>query len=114
MNSDVVNWMTWLAAIVPLWALAWSAYHYVNLRQADDSERQYNRLFTALNQLGSNSSIVAKCAAAYELRKFPEYADLIVRVCEQVPVEGTSTAVKMLQTELALTVDHMKKAASKE
>lgn len=108
MTPEVVNWMTWVAAIVPLWVIAWSAYHYVHTRRFDEQEKRYIRFFLVMDHLGKDGgSIASKMAAAYEMRKFPEYADVIIRLCEQASVQGASA--EMLKTEMKLTADYMRK-----
>jgi hypothetical protein len=44
--------------------------------------------------------------AAFELRKYPEYGDVILRMCEKVEVEG-QTAL-MLKEELELTAKYLR------
>ena len=45
-------------------------------------------------------------AAAYELRKYPEYKDVIVRMCEQSETVGP--AGKMLKDEMLMTAGFLK------
>ena len=111
MNSDIVNWMTWVAAIVPLWAIAWAAYHYVSLRRVDEEDKKFNRFFVVMDHLGREGSVASKMAAAFELRKFPEYAEVIIRMCEKVKVDGVSA--QMLRDELNLTADFLSKKSGK-
>lgn len=55
-------------------------------------------------------SVASKMAAAYELRKFPEYLDVIIRLMEHVDVEGH--AAPMLKTEMSLTADFLRQKAN--
>ena len=45
-------------------------------------------------------------AAAFELRKYPEYADVIINICENTKIEGV--AAKMLKDELMATAEHLR------
>ena len=54
-----------------------------------------------------NGSIAAKMAAAFELRKLPEYAEVIIRLLEQAPITGS--AAPMLKSEPDLTVECLRR-----
>ena len=59
-----------------------------------------------MDHLGqSGGSIASKMAAAYELRKYPEYREVIIRMCREGEVTGPSG--KMLKHEMMLTADHL-------
>jgi hypothetical protein len=45
-------------------------------------------------------------AAAYELRKYPDYTDVIINICEKTEVTGPAAA--MLKQELVATADYLK------
>jgi hypothetical protein len=97
--SNFAEWIAWGAVVVPLSAMAWSAWRYVDIKGREIAHAEYQRLFEVTEHLGSSgSSIVSKVLAAYELRKYPEYREVIIRVCEQANVEGE--AADMLRREL--------------
>ncbi len=55
-----------------------------------------------MDHLGqSGGSIASKMAAAYELRKFPQYKNVICRLLEKAEIEGP--AAEMLKCEMKLT-----------
>ncbi len=61
-----------------------------------------------MDHLGQpGGSIASKMAAAYELRKFATYNEVIIRLCEDVKIEGEAT--EMLKRELELTKKHLMK-----
>lgn len=93
-----------LSVSVPLGALAWSAVTFVRLRKRELQREQYQKFFEVMEHLGKQGgSVASKMAAVYELRKFPEYADVIVRMFDQVEVDGHSAP--MLKAEMVLTAD---------
>lgn len=95
-----------LSVSVPLCALAWSAVAYVRLRQREIRRERYERFFEVMEHLGKQGgSVASKMAAVYELRKFPEYADVIVRLFDHVEVDGQSAP--MLKSEMVLTADFL-------
>ena len=64
-----------------------------------------------MDHLGhEGGSIASKMAAAYELRKYPEYRDVIIRMCEQADVRGPSG--KMLKDEMMMTAEYLKRVSN--
>ena len=101
------EWIAWGGVVVPLIALAWSAVTYALAKRREVRHQQYQRFFQIMDHLGrADSSIASKMAAAYELRKYPEYAEVIINVCEKAEVEGPAT--QMLKEEMAATAAHMR------
>jgi hypothetical protein len=101
------DWIAWAGVVLPLVSLAWAACFYVLTRRREVHHQEYERFFAVMDHLGQQGgSIASKVAAAYELRKYPEYRDVIIRVCEGANVEGPAAA--MLRAELELTAEHMK------
>ncbi len=103
-----MEWIAWLGIVIPLFTLAFSGWRYVVVRREENQHQQYQRFFEITDHLGHDGgSIASKMAAAYELRKYPEYKDVIIRLCEGVDVRGA--AAEMLRRELTLTADIMKR-----
>lgn len=97
-----------LSVSVPICALAWSAVAYVRLRKREIQRERYERFFSSLEHLGKpGGAVTAHVGAVFELRKFPEYADVIVRLFDQVPVDGHSAS--MLKAEMALMADFLRR-----
>lgn len=69
---------------------------------------EYQRFFEITEHLGrEGGSIASKMAAAYELRKYPEYRDVILNICEKTIIAGP--AAEMLKAELLATADFLRK-----
>ncbi|MBX9885322.1 MAG: hypothetical protein K2X68_10155 [Novosphingobium sp.] len=96
------EWIAWAGVVIPLAALAWSAVVYAIAQRRAVMNAEYERFFQIMDHLGQNGgSIASKMAAAYELRKFPQYKEVIINLCEKADLEGP--AAKMLRDELAET-----------
>ncbi|MBL0924700.1 MAG: hypothetical protein IBJ12_09595 [Sphingomonadaceae bacterium] len=105
--STAAEWIAWAGIVIPLAALAWSAVFYTQTKRREVEHQEYQRFFTITDHLGQQGgSIASKMAAAFELRKYPEYADVIIRICENTNVEGGSA--KMLKDELLATAEFLK------
>jgi hypothetical protein len=98
------EWIAWTGVVVPLCGMAWAAMFYALTRRREVKHQEFERFFRVMDQLGQpEGSIAAKMAAAYELRKYPEYKDVIIRMCKQAEVRGGSS--KMLKDEMLLTAE---------
>ena len=87
-------------------SLAWAAVFYTLTRRREVAHQEFERFFKVMDHIGQGEgSIASKMAAAYELRKYPEYRDVIVRMCEQAEVQGGSA--KMLKDEMMLTANFL-------
>lgn len=101
------EWVAWAGIAIPLAGLAWAAVFYTLARRREIHFQEFERLFKVMDYLGQEGgSIASKMAAAYELRKYPEYRDVIIRMCEQTDVRGPSG--KMLKDEMTLTAEYLK------
>ena len=100
------EWFAWAGVVVPLAALAWAAVFYTLTRRREVHFQEFERVFKVMDHLGQEGgSIASKMAAAYELRKYPEYREVIIRLCRQTEVAGSSA--KMLKDEMLLTADFL-------
>jgi len=102
--KGATDWIAWGGIVLPFAALAWSAVFYVKTKRREILHQEYERFFEVMDHLGTaGGSIASKMAAAYELRKFPEYRDVIVRLCTQAIYEGPAS--EMLKNEMLLTAE---------
>jgi hypothetical protein len=105
--SSAAEWIAWAGVVIPLAALAWSAVFYTLARQREVQHQEYQRFFAITDHLGQQGgSIASKMAAAYELRKYPQYTDVIVNICEKTKIDGSAAA--MLSEELLATAEYLK------
>ena len=101
------EWVAWAGVAVPLVALAWAAVFYTLSHRRDAQQQEFERFFRVMDHLGQGGgSIASKMAAAYELRKYPQYREVIIRLCEEAKFEGP--AAEMLRKEMLLTAEVMK------
>lgn len=102
--SSAGEWIAWAGIVLPLTALAWSAVFYTIARRREVSHQEYQRFFEITDHLGrEGGSIASKMAAAYELRSYPQYRDVIINICEKADIRGS--AAQMLRDELQATAD---------
>ena len=105
--STVGEWIAWAGVVLPLTALAWSAVFYTLARRREVAHQEYQRFFQIMDHLGQQGgSIASKMAAAFELRKYPQYADVIINICEKAEIRGAAS--EMLREEMLATAEFMK------
>ena len=100
------QWIAWAGVVLPLAALAWSALWFVSIEGRKAKNARYDQFFELMEQIGrQDHSIAAKMAAAYALRRFPEYREVIIRVLTESKIDGG--AATMLAREFHLTAKHL-------
>jgi 2-phospho-L-lactate transferase/gluconeogenesis factor (CofD/UPF0052 family) len=102
------EWVAWGGVVIPLSVLAFTAAFHVRNEIRKTMHKEYERFFEVMEHLGVHGgSIASKMAAAYEMRKFPQYSEVVIRTCENVQVDGD--AAGMLREELRLTAEFLRK-----
>ncbi|MBL4759216.1 MAG: hypothetical protein JKY32_16810 [Rhizobiales bacterium] len=102
MPESIMEWIAWSGIVLPLMVLSWSAYRYVSDRRREIQHQEYERFYELMDTLAqANNSISGKMAALYELRKFPQYQPVIIRLIDDVPVKGDASG--LLKKEMLLT-----------
>ena len=120
--SDALNvaaqWATigaFIAATVSLAVIAFQANRYMSTRQADQRQREfenYHQLVRDLAQGGETVRIAAQKAIIYELRNYPRYADISIRILISLQDEWRADDKTRLLEEIDLTVADLKKVAT--
>jgi len=106
--STAGEWIAWAGVVVPLIALAWSAATYSLAKRREVKHQEYQRFFQIADHLGQQGgSVASKMAAAFELRKYPQYAEVVVNICEKAEIEGPAS--KMLKEEMRATAEFMRR-----
>ncbi len=101
------DWIAWAGLVLPLATLAFSAIWYVSAQNNKLKVERYLRFWDLMKQAGAqDGNIAPKMAAFFEMRKYPEYSDVIIRLCEGTEVVGSSAA--LLKKEMLLTAEHLR------
>jgi len=109
----LADWKDWLARagiVLPLCVLAFSAWRFTADRREQQKHRRFEHFFSVTDKIGQvEGSLLSKVAALYELRRFPEYAEVIVRMTEAPEIVGGGRAKTVLEQEFRLTHEAMNK-----
>jgi len=99
------DWVAWAGLALPLATLAWASVYFVVTWRSEIKHKRYEKFFSLMDRVGNpESSIVGKMAAIYEMRKYAEYKDVIIRFCQDIEITGD--ARHLLDRELDLTAQH--------
>lgn len=109
MVESAALWATILGSVVALLAIAWAAVNYVLIRKLEVKHQEYQKFFEIMDHLGAEGhSVASKMAAAYELRKYPHYKEVITRLAQKAQYSGPSA--QMLKDEMELTAVFLERA----
>jgi sulfur carrier protein ThiS len=106
MNYHWDQVIAWLGVVVPFGAIAWSAVAYVLNQRREQRFREFQKFHDLMRELGTTgTTVLANVAVAFELRKFPQYKDVIVRALTEIEVRGARA--DLLKQEFALTIEYL-------
>lgn len=101
------DWVAWAGLVLPLMVLAGSAALYVRSELIKSANDRYSRFWEVMRQAGQqDGNITAKMAAFYEMRSFPEYSEVIIRLCEGATVVGSEG--ELLRKEMLETARYLR------
>ncbi len=106
MLTTYQDWIVWGLIVVPLVVIAWALTWRVLIEAERNRHERYKRFYAIMEQLSrSDSETASKMAAAYELRNYREYADIVSKIFVDGRIRhDTSNA---LQTQLGETLKQM-------
>ena len=105
---SAVDWLTWAAIVLPLCALAWSAWQYVANQRREQRFREFQKFHDLMKELGTaGTTVLGNVAVTYELRKFPQYREPIIRALTEIEVRGSRADI--LEREFALTIEYLER-----
>ncbi len=87
-SSDIVIFITLLTFVISVAVLAFSAFRYVSIRREELRNERYEKYHKLMRDISKGydtegpMKLVSQRAFIYELRHFPEYKKLTVRLLE--------------------------------
>lgn len=92
--------------VLPLVVIAWAAVWFVLIEAERNRHERYKRFYSIMEQLSRSDGVTAaKMAAAYELRNYREYADIIAKIFVNGRVRDTTS--DLLQKQLRDTLEQI-------
>ena len=95
-----------IVTLVPLMTLAASAFVYVVNLWIARQDKQRDRFFDLMKLIDGQGSIATKVAAVYELRRFPNHKDFIIRFCDTQSQNVGGAGATTLVAEMGMTKDY--------
>jgi hypothetical protein len=105
-KTKLEKYVMFLIVLVPLFTLAFSAMKYIDVRELEQKQRSFENYHGLIEKLDSTSSMDAQTAILYELRNYPEYKDVSIRILTSYQAKWK--VHEMLITELNLTINELK------
>ncbi len=102
--SSVTDWIAWSGIVLPLVGMSWAAIQYVINEKKKFKRDRFSQLLNLLGEV-EGSDLTRQVAAIYELRKYPEYKEVIGRILWKVDIHGS--AAKLLIDEMDITLSHL-------
>jgi hypothetical protein len=111
MDMTVAGLVAWAGIVIPLATLAWSAWQYVSIRKREAASERFDRLFKILDLIGggTETSVYSKVGGIFELRNYPEYREVIVRICRDSKGKIQGSLAGMMDCEFEKTIDYFEK-----
>ena len=82
MNYSWDQIVAWLGVVIPLFALAWSAFQWIGIQKELQRQKRFERFFATIMRVhNADRSLISQMAAVFELRNYPEYRELVIRIC---------------------------------
>lgn len=107
MLQTTQDMMAWGLLVLPLIVIAWSALWFASVQAERNRYERYKRFHAIMEQLARSDGATAdKMAAAYELRNYREYKDIISKIFVDGRVRPDSG--EALQKQLKDTLDHIR------
>jgi hypothetical protein len=101
------DWVAWAGIVLPLTVLSISSVLFVRNEISKSQIERYDRFWSVMLQAGQkDGNIAAKMAAFFEMRKFPEYSEVIIRLCEGAGVAGPEG--ELLKAEMNNTAQYLR------
>ena len=104
--KTATDWLTYGALLLPLFVLAWSAWQYVALQKKIEKQKRFENFFLVMEKTYKIGEAPAGAAALYELRKYPEYRDFIIRYCNWGISVLTRKEQQFLRNEYQQTLEY--------
>ena len=81
--GTVADWLAWGALAAAVGVIAWSSYRYLAVKEAEQRQRKFENFFETIRRVhNKDGSLIAQKSAIFELRNYPEYKDVILRICD--------------------------------
>lgn len=101
--TSVPLWVTIVGFAAPLMALAGSATAFVINLYREAAEHRKNYFFELMQFIDSDRPMATKVAAVYELRRFPEHREFVIRFCQSQQANISGTGASLLAAEMEQT-----------
>jgi len=106
--------IAFFALVVTLARLAFSAHRYLRIRSAEIKQQRFKNYHYLIDELvgavkGEDIKLDSQIAKAYELRNYPEYRQLSIRILEGLKQICIDPKHERLLKEISISLSKLKK-----
>lgn len=107
--------IAFFALVVTLARLAFSAHRYLRIRSAEIKQQRFKNYHYLIDELvgavkGENIKLDSQIAKAYELRNYPEYREVSIRILEGLEQTWEKEPKnELLLKEISISLSKLKK-----
>lgn len=107
---DIGEMASSILVVAPVITLCGTAFAYVLKLYLDREEKRQNDFFKLMQFIDSKElPIATKMTAVYQLRRFREHKDFVIRFAESQRNNITGPSAEILSQEIKLTEEFMKR-----
>jgi hypothetical protein len=108
--DSALDWMAWGGLVLPLVVLAWSALQFVWVRTEEARQKKFDNFFITLERVhNASGSMIAQKGAIFELRNYPKYKEVILRICDDAPTLFGTNPDQRIINEFANTAAFLRR-----
>jgi len=106
--QNIKSATTLLSVVIPLLVLAWSAVQYVDINQSQLKQQRFENYHSLIERIsgGEDNSPSLAAAIVFELRNYPEYKEVSLRILRKIEKDWEGHPVI---NEVSLTIKYLEK-----
>lgn len=116
MELKISDWVTIGAAVVTAIPVIWAAFQYILIKRAEEKDRNFRTYHRLIKELVQGDGVKSEdpvyldrqVAVIYELRNFPTYYPVTLRILDKSMISWGLTKQRYLLAESAHTVSFIK------
>ncbi len=115
----MIEWLKlnvqWIAALFSIGAISWAVIRYIDLRSQEIRQKRFEvyhsliKDFVQPDLTTGKTRLDRQIAIAFELRNFPEYYELSLRLLQGLCESWKKEEFKRLTDEMGVTIEYIQK-----
>lgn len=112
MNSAIQQIQTasaFLGVVIPLCVIAFSAWEYTETRKFETKQHKFENYHLIVERFagGEKGSVFVIVANIFELRNYPEYKDVSLKILKDMKLNWATTRIPLIEKEIDATIGYL-------